>query len=142
MNWGKKIIITMAAFMLFILALGAYMLSKQDNDTLVESNYYEKGLRYDEEYKQKSNTFADHAEPVITVNPNQVIIRLKDSASYTLVLMRPSNARADKKQSGNTLGNSHLILLDRKPADKGLWYLDLKWKSNQKQYQYKKSITL
>ena len=142
MNWGKKIIITMAAFMLFILALGAYMLSKQGNDTLVESNYYEKGLRYDEEYKQKANTFADHAEPAITVNPNQVIIRLKDSASYTLVLMRPSNAQADKKQNGNTLGNSHLILLDRKPADKGLWCLDLKWKSNQKQYQYKKSITL
>jgi hypothetical protein len=142
MNWGNKIMLTMAAFILFILALGAYMLSKQGNDTLVESNYYEKGLRYEEEYQLKANTFSDHAEPVITVNPNQVIIRLKDSASYSLVLMRPSNAKADKKQEGNTIGNDHLILLERKPADKGLWYLDLKWESNHKQYQYKKSITL
>ena len=142
MNWEKKIVLTMAAFMLFILTLGAYMLSKQGNDTLVESNYYEKGLRYDEEYQRKENTFSDHVEPMITINPNQLIIRLKDSASYSMVLMRPSNSRADKTQSGNTLGADHLILLKKTAADKGLWYLDLKWKSNNKQYQYKKSITL
>lgn len=142
MNWGKKIILTMAIFMLFILGLGAYMLNKQGNDTLVESNYYEKGLTYDEEYNAQENTFSEHVEPTVTINPNQLILQLKDSASYSLVLMRPSNAKADKQLSGKTIGANHLILLDRKATDKGIWLLNLKWKSNNKNYQYKKSITL
>ncbi|MFC4197959.1 FixH family protein [Pedobacter jamesrossensis] len=132
----------MAIFILFILGLGFYMLSKQGNDTLVESNYYEKGLTYDEEYNALENTFAEHAEPIITVNPNQLILQLKDSANYSLVLMRPSNAKADKKFAGKTIGKNHLILLQRNVTDKGLWLLDLKWESNNKNYQYKKSITL
>ena len=142
MNWGKKIVLTMAVFMLFILGLGAYMLSKQGNDTLVESNYYEKGLIYDEEYDALENTFLEHAEPVITINPNQLILQLKDSANYSLVLMRPSNAKADQHLSGKTIGLSHLILLERKAKDKGIWLLDLKWKTHNKSYQFKKSITL
>jgi len=142
MNWGKKIVLTMAVFMLFILGLGAYMLSKQGNDTLVESNYYEKGLIYDEEYDARENTFLEHAEPIITINPNQLILQLKDSANYSLVLMRPSNAKADQHFSGKTIGLSHLILLERKAKDKGIWLLDLKWKTHNKSYQFKKSITL
>ena len=142
MNWGKKIVLTMAIFMLFILGLGAYMLSKQGNDTLVESNYYEKGLTYEEEYDAQENAFSEHAEPTITINPNQLILQLKDSASYSIVLMRPSNAKADKQLSGKTIGTNHLILLERKATDKGVWLLDLKWKSNNKNYQFKKSITL
>lgn len=142
MNWGKKIVLTMSAFILFILGLSIYMLSKQANDTLVESNYYEKGLNYDEEYDAIENTFKEHLEPAITINPNQLILQLKDSANYALVLMRPSNAKADRKLTGKTIGINHLILLDRKGNDKGLWILDIKWKSNNKNYQFKKNITL
>jgi hypothetical protein len=142
MNWGKKIVMTMAIFMLFILGLGVYMLSKQGNDTLVENNYYEKGLTYNEEYDAQENTFSEHVEPTITINPNQLILQLKDSASYSLLLMRPSNAKADKQLIGKTIGANHLILLERKVTDKGIWLLDLKWKSNNKNYQFKKSIIL
>lgn len=142
MNWGTKIVLGMVAFMLFIIAMVAYMFSVHGNDSLVEEDYYEKGLNYDQEYKAKENVLNDGAEPVITVNDHQIIIQLKDSASYELKIMRPVKAAEDIKSKGNTIGATNLILIDRAHMHRGLWILELKWISNSKAYQFHKNITL
>ncbi|RZM29342.1 MAG: hypothetical protein EOO88_05320 [Pedobacter sp.] len=51
MNWGTKIIIGMAVFMAFILVLGIFMI-RSNPDPLVDEDYYEKGLNYDQELKR------------------------------------------------------------------------------------------
>ncbi|WP_316738866.1 FixH family protein [Pedobacter aquatilis] len=142
MNWGGKLILTMLIFMAFILAMGAYMLSKQGNDALVESNYYEKGLNYDDEYQSKKNTVDDGLTPIIKVNESQIVIQMKDCCNYELRLIRPSDAKSDKKMKGKTIGENHLILIPRTAQDKGLWFLDLEWKINNKNYRFKQNITL
>lgn len=47
MNWGTKLIIGMALFMAFIIGLAVFMLNS-NADPLVDKDYYEKGLKYDE----------------------------------------------------------------------------------------------
>lgn len=142
MNWGTKIVIGMATFMLFIIVLVAYMFKVHGNDALVEEDYYEKGLNYNQEYVARQNTINSKAEPKITINPNQLLIQLKDSASYELKLMRPSAKKEDVNLKGNTIGQTHLILIDRLPLAKGMWTLELKWKANQQSFYYKKDLTL
>lgn len=142
MNWGTKIILGMIAFMLFIVAMVVYMFSVHGNDALVDEDYYEKGINYNQEYNATQNTVTDHAEPKITLNDGQLIIKLKDSASYELKLMRPSTVKDDIKDKGFTISDDHLILVNTKNMHSGLWFLELKWKSNDKEYQFKKSITL
>ena len=142
MNWGTKIVLGMVAFMLFIVAMVVYMFSVHGNDSLVADDYYEKGLNYNDEYKAKENVLNDGAEPVIKVNDHQIIIQLKDSASYELKLMHPAKAAEDIKSKGNTIGETHLILVDRANMHTGLWILELKWISNNKEYQFNKNITL
>ena len=142
MNWGTKIVLGMVAFMLFIISMATYMFMVHDNDSLVDEDYYEKGLSYDQVYKAKENVLNDDAEPIIKINANQIIIQLKDSASYKLKIMRPVKAKDDIISKGNTIGKTNMILVDRANMHNGLWFLELKWISKGKEYQFNQNITL
>jgi len=142
MNWGTKIVLGMIAFMLFIVAMVAYMFSVHGNDALVDEDYYEKGIKYNQEYDAKQNVSVDHAQPKITVSRYQIVIELKDSASYELKLMRPSTVKDDIKTKGNTIGNANLIVIATQKMPPGLWFMELKWRSKGKDYQFAKSIML
>lgn len=142
MNWGTKIVLGMAAFMLFIVGMVVYMFRVHGNDALIDNDYYEKGVNYDKEYNAAQNVFIDKAIPAITITDNQIIIRLTDSASYDIRLMRPTTGKDDYNLKGKTLGDNNLILVDRKNMHLGVWLLELKWVANEKEYSFKKSIKL
>lgn len=142
MNWGTKIVMGMVAFMAFIVGMVIYMFHVHGRDALIEENYYEKGINYNAEYDAKQNVLNDNAKPEITITNTQVVIQLKDSAQYELVLMRPANSDDDVKLKGNTSGNSHLILVDKTKMAKGVWFINLSWHTGSKAYLFKNNITL
>ncbi|MET4082857.1 hypothetical protein ABIB40_002821 [Pedobacter sp. UYP30] len=142
MNWGTKIVIGLVTFMLFITSLVVYMFYVHGRDPLIEENYYEKGINYDTEYKAQQNVLNDDAKPKITVSAGQIVIEIKDSATYNLVLMRPSSSADDVKLKGSTAGSSNFIVVDKTKMAKGLWFLNLQWRSANKDYLYKNTITL
>ena len=142
MNWGTKIVLGMITFMLFIMGMVIYMLHVHGRDALIEENYYEKGIDYNTEYNAKQNVAVDNAKPKITNTPKQLLIQLKDSATYQLVLMRASDSKDDLKLNGKTTGDSNLILVDKAKLAKGMWFISLTWRSANKDYLYKNNITL
>lgn len=142
MNWGTKIVMGMFAFMLFIVGMVIYMFHVHGRDALIEENYYEKGINYNAEYDAKQNVLHDDARPKITITHTQIVIQLKDSAQYELVLMRPDNSYDDVKRKGNTTGASHLILVDKTKMAKGMWFMNLSWHAGGKAYLFKNNITL
>jgi nitrogen fixation protein FixH len=142
MNWGTKLIAGMVIFMLFIISMVVYMFRVHGNDALVEEDYYEKGINYNQEYNAKRNVLTDNAQPEVVINKHQIIISLKDSASYELKMLRPATKKDDIELNGTTVNNANLILIDREKMPTGLWLLDLKWTSNGKEYQFTKNITL
>ncbi|WP_412468675.1 FixH family protein [Pedobacter sp. KLB.chiD] len=143
MNWGTKIIMGMFAFMLFIVAMVIYMFHMHGRDALIEENYYEKGINYNAEYDARQNVLQDDAKPRITITNTQLVIQLKDSAQYELILMRPANSNDDIKREGYTTGPSNLILVDRAKMVNGMWFLNLSWRNHAgKKYMFKNNITL
>ena len=142
MNWGTKLVLGMAAFMLFIIGMVTYMFKNHDKDALVEEDYYEKGINYDKEYQAETNTLQEDAAPIIKLSETQLILQLKDSADYQLTLMRPSAAAKDIKSSGKTQGDTNLIIIDATTLAKGLWSLKIEWQANGKHYQFKKDIMI
>ncbi|MCY1513218.1 hypothetical protein D9M68_477050 [compost metagenome] len=142
MNWGTRLVIGSAAFMLFIAGMAFYMFSVQDRDALVEDDYYEKGMAYNDEMKALQRTQDDHAAPQIKISESQLILQLNDSASYSLKLLKPSSAKEDRNLKGTTAGEANLIVIDRTQMSKGLWMLELRWVSRQKEYRYQKNISL
>ncbi len=142
MNWGTKIVLGMIAFMLFIIGMVIYMFKVHDNDALVENDYYEKGINYDQEYTAKKNTFDENATPDVKITEHQLVIALKEAADYKVLLLRPSSAKMDVRLQGRTLGAENLIIMDTDSLAQGLWSLNVSWKVNGKDYSYKKNITL
>lgn len=140
MNWGTKIVLGMVAFMLFILSMVFYMF-KVNDDSLVEENYYEKGIAYDKEYNAKKNVLTDEATPVVEITSDKLLIKLKDNSTYQLKLMRPSSSKLDVEYMGQTDDN-HSISINIEKLEKGLWTLHLEWQSNHKEYLFIKDIML
>ena len=132
----------MAIFMSFIIGMVIYMFKNHNNDALVEEDYYEKGINYDEEYLAKSNVVNDEAAPEIKISETQLILQLKDAADYQLTLMRPSSKEKDVSSAGKTIGDGNLIIIERDRLDKGLWSLKVKWRAKGKDYLFTKDITL
>lgn len=133
----------MIVFMLFIIGMVVYMFKIQDRDSLVEEDYYEKGINYDHEYEAKRNTLIDKAEPEISVRASELLIKLKDGDTYQLKLLRPTSAKQDIFKEGELVGGNHTIIIDITKLEKGLWSLKLAWQNQQgKHYLYTKDITL
>ena len=132
----------MATFMLFIMVMVCYMFYVHGRDALIEDDYYERGINYDDEFNATRQMLNADAEPEINISAKQIIIKLKDYASYNLNLKRASNVTDDKTRNGFTVGSSNLILIQRNDLPKGLWFLKLQWKVKGKEFMFKKNITL
>jgi hypothetical protein len=140
MNWGTKLILGMASFMLFIVALVLIMFNSK-KDALVDTDYYEKGIQYNKVYNRKEQTKNDHAAPEVSANRDMIIIRFKDPAKGTAALMRTSDKALDKTLPFESNMNNQVII----PAGRlksGSWRLILEWISNDKSYLYEQEITL
>ena len=68
MNWGLKIVIALASFMVLIVSFGIYMVS-QNTDSLVAEDYYERGLNYDKLRIPDSPDSSHQATDTIRVVP-------------------------------------------------------------------------
>ncbi|WP_443943575.1 FixH family protein [Pedobacter sp. AW1-32] len=141
MNWGTKIVMGMAAFMLFIIGMVMYMFSVHNRDALIEDNYYEKGINFNSEYTAAQNMLNDQASPEIIIDQQKMVILLRDSAEFVLTLMRPSNKKQDRKIEGHTIGATNAIVLNKKDFAPGMWFLSLSWTHANKPYLFKKNIT-
>jgi hypothetical protein len=128
MNWGTKLIIGMLSFMTFIVVLGILML-KSDSDTLVESDYYEKGLNYDEEYAAKTQVGKDQASPQIRITPENISIVFQTAAKGMVKL-----SRNDSKASDTTIRfitNTGMLILNSGKLTEGQWHMITSWENQE-----------
>ncbi len=140
MNWGMKIVLGLATFMLFIIAAGVYMVTK-DTDSLVEEDYYEQSLNYDQVYNRKQNLLDDRAAPAIQLNSDTlVIIFTQESNRGTLRFQRNSDGSLDKKIPFYTTNN--IFKLPTASFEKGNWNLEISWDANGKGYIANQSLNM
>lgn len=132
MNWGLKIVIGLATFIVFIVSMGIYMVSK-DTDSLVDNDYYEKSLSYDEVYIKKQNLVNDHAKPVVKVKTDTLLITFKQGNNKgKLNFKRPSNGKLDKSVLFETKTDTYLLPIDDFLS--GSWSLEIDWVGDGKAY--------
>ena len=141
MNWGTKLIIGMLLFMSFIIVLAVRMI-RSDPDALVENNYYEKGLNYDEVYQHKAQVFKDSAVPTVVVLKNKMVISFRARSQGSIRLMRTSDQRMDRNIEFNT-NETHQFMIATRTLTKGQWRLIVDW-NNEKdtRYLYEREIIL
>lgn len=131
----------MSVFIIFILSMGAKMLLSNENDDLVENDYYEKGLSYSAEYDRTVNAVQDDVIPTIEVREKGLSITFAGSSRYVIKCTYVSDSKYDRTFKGETIGdNSVVISEDHLRA--GSWRVNIEFTSNGKDYQFKQEINI
>ena len=140
MDWGKKLTIGMLCFMSMIVVFGILMIRSKD-DALVDNDYYEKGIGYNNTYKKKENVTLDQAAPSIELSGDQLILTFSKPAEGTIKFMRVANKNLDRSVSLQTDSLFQAKYpITHKSA--GLWRLLLEWRSGDKDYLYEQEVML
>jgi hypothetical protein len=141
MDWGKGILLTIIAFVGFIMTLVVISV-RQDDIHLVADNYYEKEIKYQEQIdREVSAATLDREVLVFDGQEKAMILDLPVGAKGSLQLFRPSDARLDKNLAVEITseGKTKVSLQDLKA---GYWRVQLTWTENGVDFYEEKKITL
>lgn len=140
MNWGTKLVIGMGIFMTFIMVMVILMFNSR-TDALVDVDYYEKGLKYNEIYTGKEQVKTDGAKPEIQLAAKKLTLEFKANAHGNIRMMRTSDHKMDKSISFETDTN-HKFIIPTTELDKGRWRLIINWMTNEKYYLDEQEVDL
>jgi len=143
-NWGTGIFIVIVVFMAACIAFFIFA-SRQEN-TLVESDYYAKGLRYEEVLQKIRNTAALQQPPLIQLRKESLVIKypleLKGNiVKGTVYFYRPSEKKFDQfitlAFDTAMIQQIPVVLLH-----KGKYIVKLDWTMKNKPYYFEKEISV
>ncbi|OOG78027.1 FixH family protein [Algoriphagus sp. A40] len=141
MDWGKGILLTIIAFVGFILTLVVISV-RQDDIHLVTENYYEKEIKYQDQIeREKSAAGLDREVLVFDSESKSMLLDLPVGAKGNLQLFRPSDARLDQELALDIteLGKT-TVPLDKLKS--GYWRVQLTWTENGVEFYQEKKISL
>ena len=138
MNWGTKIVLVLAIFVIGMAAVGFYMVG-QDQDSLVESDYYERGINFDEVYQRRENLDQLQAKPTVILQNDTLQIRFVHQGNQgQLRLKRSSDASLDLSEDVAISGD--VFLLPVADLERGAWDLHLEWEAEGHPFLHEQTI--
>lgn len=141
MDWGKGILLTIIAFVGFIMTL-VIISVRQDDIHLVTENYYEKEIKYQEHINRETSAAGlDREVLVYDSETKTMILDLPVGAKGSLQLFRPSDARLDQDLLLDILEEGKTTI----PLEKlksGYWKVQLTWTENGVDFYQEKKITI
>jgi hypothetical protein len=141
MDWGKGILLTIIAFVGFILTLVVISV-RQDDIHLVTENYYEKELKYQDQIDRETSAAGlDREVLVFDAVSKSMVLDLPVGAKGDLKLFRPSDERLDQELSLDILEEGKTTVpLEKLKA--GYWKVQLTWTENGVDFYQEKKISL
>ncbi len=145
-KWGWGIAFLYGGFVVFILSFVIF--STTQNYIMVEDNYYQKSLAYQERIDMMKNTGNLDIKPSIHINhdENLLTIAFPDSLARIGItgqahFFRPSDNRVDQVLEIR-LNEKSTMVLPTTRFIKGLWIMKLSWKSSQVSYYQEENLTI
>lgn len=141
MNWGKGLSLFIVGFMLAMLGM-VYIAFKQTNE-MIEDNYYDREVKYQEIIDGKSNLNPLLGEFVLADSNGFILLKLPAIASTTIQNGELRMIKMDASASDNTLKiNQSETRIDKSKFQKGLYHIKLGWESDGKNYFYENDLTI
>lgn len=146
LNWGIGIAVLYGGFVVFILSFVIF--STTQNYTLVEDNYYQKSLSFQNRIDKLRNSAKLSIKPSVKINKdeNELTITFQESLANvgitgTAHFFRPSDKRADQVLELTLNENAEMVLSTTRFL-KGLWVIKLDWESSGVSYYQEENLTL
>lgn len=143
-NWGTGIFIVIAVFLLAVVAFLIY--TSNLDIKLVEDNYYEKELAYQDRIDKLNNTASLPWKIYLSLEPGIIIIQFPQldttlAPSGSLLFYRPSDPKKDFSVPLQ-LNDSSRQIIDISGIDQGKWVIKLDWKMGGKEYYYEEEVLI
>lgn len=135
LNWGGKLFIFAAAFMLFVATM-VVIISKQEMP-LVEQDYYERGLNYQQQIDNNANM--DTSITMIIEGEQLKISGTQHVPSVKVNYYRPSNPDLDQNFTLSIMAGKQEVL-NLSELAKGKWILSATWFVADKEYKLSKEF--
>ena len=144
MNWGHKLTVVIGIFILAMLSM-VYLAFQQTND-MVDTNYYDKELKYQLKIDAAQNLNAASTGVLVTQFEKNVKILLpknltKNFANGKLEFLKSDDKKRDLNLSfqPDTAGQ---FIIDGKRFVRGLYKVRLQWESEDKSYYREQDLML
>jgi len=141
MDWGKGILITIIAFVGFMITLVVISV-RQDDIHLVAENYYEKEIKYQDQIEREKATAGLEREVLVfDVQGKALLLDLPVGTKGSIQLFRPSDARLDQEFLLDITDEGKTTI----PLDKlksGYWRVQMTWAENGVEFYQEKKIDL
>jgi len=143
-HWGVGII---AGFLLFVLGILALVgLSMTRTVDLVNDQYYEKGLQYQERIGILRRTAALEKKVLVSVYADDLTVQIPHQAADlpltgTITLYRPSSKAEDfaTPLAPDAAGCQHIATTH---LDRGLWRIQISWKAGTTEYYSEQPVMI
>ena len=141
MNWGRGLTLFIIGFILAMLGM-VYIAFKQSNE-MIEDNYYDREVKYQEIIDAKSNLNPLLGEFVLADSNDYILLRLPASASTAIQKGELRMIKMDAAASDNTLIVTQTeTQIDKAKFQKGLYHVKLGWDSEGKSYFYENDLLI
>jgi hypothetical protein len=142
-NWGTKLVLFALLFMTFIVTLVVKIM--REDVPMVETDYYEKGLNYQQEIDNSTrtdsmvqfNVFNDDSgyQHLVILNVSSA-----DIPDGKLIFYRPSN-EAEDAQADVSIPSKKVFQFPLHTLTPGKWTLKFTWTRDGQKYKIEKPIT-
>lgn len=144
MNWGKGIIITIIVFAAGTAAM--MIIAMNSPSDLVVRNYYEKGIKYQEQIDKINRTNALSEKVNIEFTGKAVIIKIPsvfapEKIKGEALFYRPSDAKEDFKVPLK-IDSARTMFIGTDKLEKGYWKLVLNWGTDTADYYNESSFVI
>ena len=141
MNWGYRIMLVYIAVV--VAMLGRVYISSRQTNEMQDKNYYVKELAYQQVIDGKNNLNQLQGQLSVSDSAGMVKIRIPVAAAQNITegkiyFLRPSDEKKDLRLALQPDANG-LQLISGTLLTKGLYTVQLSWKSNNKPYYSEQS---
>lgn len=116
------------------------MIKPHKADSLIDTDYYEKGQTYDIDYNARRAAKDDNMLPAIQPGENELSIGFPKPVNYQISFRRLSDARFDKSYKSDSA--SAVVIIPRADLPSGSWLLRIEYKLGARNYLYQDKILL
>jgi hypothetical protein len=141
MNWGHKLTIVIILFLITIISMVIF--ASQQTNEMVDANYYQKELKYQDVINAKKNLLAVSEANLVTQDATSVLVHFPEGTYTDLTEGSIEMLRPDSKAKDITLlvepKDYGRKSISKSNMSKGMYRARLSWKAGGKEY-YKEEM--
>ena len=142
-TWGTAMVLALLCFMIMIVSLIVFYPKGSHNTfDLVNEDYYNEGMKFQDELNARNNAKTLDSLPKITIEADKIVVQFHDYQAVdngNVLLYRPSDKQLDRQFDLKLNAYKQFVIADSSLTE-GKYKLKVKWEKNKTPYLVEQEI--